>query len=73
MARVGAEQVELVPAGGLAFAQAEPAVGELLPVLRKYGADVHRAGAFQVAREASRICRGLGFVDADEHPAGRPV
>jgi|GEM_PF-3116019 len=71
--KVCTEPIELVLAGGNAFAQAEQAVGEFLAVVRKYGADVHRAGAFQVAQEPSRIGGGLRFVDADEDPAGRAV
>jgi hypothetical protein len=62
--------IELVLAGGLAFAQAEQAVGELLAIVGQYRADVPWAGAFEVAQEASRICGGPGFVDADEHPGG---
>ena len=46
-AEIGAELVELVPACCGAFAQTEQTVGEFLAVVRKYGADVHRAGPFQ--------------------------
>jgi hypothetical protein len=72
-ARVCAELVELVLAGGNAFAQAEQAVGELLAIVGKHGADAHRAGAFQVAQEAAGVGSGLGLEDADEDPAGRAV
>ena len=72
-AEVGAELVELVPAGSFAFAQTEQAVGEFLPVIGQNGADAQRAGPFQVAQEAAGVGGGLGFLDADEHPAGCPI
>ena len=84
-AEVGAQLVERVPAGGAAFVQPEQAVGEFLAArhcprtngghgsLGQYGADAYRAGAFEIAQKAAGVGGGLGVVDADEHPAGRPV
>ena len=69
----GAELVELVPAGGASFAQAEQAIGEFLAIVGENCADAYRAGPFQIAQEAPGIRCRLGFVDADEHPAGCPV
>jgi len=72
-AQVGAEQIELVLAGGGAFAQAEQAVGEFLAIIGENGADADRAGAFQVAKKAAGVGGGLGFVDADEDPSCRAI
>ena len=85
-AQVTAQLIELVLAGGRAVAQAEQAVGELFAArhwartngavngsLGENGADLHRAGPFEIAQEPSRIGGGLGFADAHEDPAGRPV
>ena len=72
-AEVGAELIELVLAGGSALAQAEQAVGELLAIIRENGPDPHRAGPFEIAQEPAGIRGGLGLVDANEDPAGRPV
>ena len=53
--------------------------------LRRYRADTDRTGPFEIAQAATtsaigsspmawaRVGGGLGIVDADEHPAGRPV
>ena len=41
---LGAEPVELMLAALCALAQAKEAVGELLAIVREYGADAHRAG-----------------------------
>ena len=52
-AKFGAELVEIVLASGAAFAQAEQAVGELLAIVGKNGADAKGAGPFQVAQQAT--------------------
>jgi len=71
-AEVTAQQIELMFAGGRALAQTEQAVGELLAIVGQHHANADRAGPFQVAQEPEEIGGGLGFVDADEDPAGRP-
>ena len=48
-AKLGAEPIELVLAGGAAPAQAEQAVGEFAAAIGLGGADAQRASAFQVA------------------------
>jgi len=68
-----AEQVELMLAGGRALAQAEQAVGELFAIIGENGPDPHRAGPFEITQEPAGIRGSLGFVDADEDPAGCPV
>ncbi len=50
----GAELVELVPAGGASFAQAEQAIGEFLAIVGENYADAYRAGPFQIARDKRR-------------------
>jgi len=72
-AEVAAQQIEFVLAGGVALAQAEQAVGELLAIVRENGADLHRAGPSQLPQEPSGIGGGLCLADADEGPAGCPV
>ena len=72
-AQFGTELVELVLAGGAAFAQAERAVGKFLPVIGQDRPDPDWAGPFQIAQKAAGIGGGLGFKDPDEHPAGRPI
>ena len=54
-AEFGAEQVELVLAGGASFAQAEQAIGEFLAIVGKYGADADRTDPFQIAQEAAGV------------------
>ena len=68
-AQLGAKLVELVLARRGALAQAEEAIGELLPVIGQNGADAYRAGALQVAQKAPGIGRGLGLEDANEDPS----
>ena len=72
-AEIGAELIELVLAGGLAFAQTEQAVGEFLAVIGQDRPDPDWAGPFQIAQKAAGIGGSLGFEDPDEHPAGRAV
>ena len=69
----GAERVELMFASRSTFAQAEEAIGELFSIISEYGADAHRAGAFQVTQEAPRIGRCLAVADTNKDPAGRSV
>jgi hypothetical protein len=84
--RPGAEPVERVRARRGTPAQAEEAVGELLPPrhcrsdqwrsngsIGQDDADADRAGALQVAQEASGVGGGPGLEDADEDPAGGAV
>ena len=73
MPKVVTESVELVLAGGDALAKAEQAVGKLAAIVRENGPDPHRTGPFQIPRKPAGIRGGLGVVDADEDPAGRPV
>ena len=72
-AEIGAELIELVLAGGLAFAQTEQAVGEFLPVIGQNRPDPDWAGPFQIAQKSAGIGGSLGFEDPDEHPAGCPI
>ena len=72
-AKISAEVIELVLAGGRRFTQTEQAVGELLAIVGENGADAQRAGTFQIAQKAAGIGGCLGFVDADEDPAGGPI
>ena len=72
-ASVGAELVELVPACGLAVAQAEQTVDERFASVNQHVADAHQAGPFQIAQEAADVCDYLGFVETHEHPSGRPI
>ena len=72
-AKVAAQQIEVVLAGGRALAQAEPPIGELLEVIGQHRSDVDRASFFPVALKPAGIRGGSGFVDADEDPCGRPV
>ena len=81
-AKVAAQQIELVLAGGRALAQAEQAVGERLAArhwartngaLGQHRSDVDRAGPFEIVQKPAGIGGGLGFADAHEHPAGRPI
>ena len=60
-------------AGRLAFTQTEEAVGEFLAIVGKNGADEQRAGTFQITQKAAGIGGCLGFLDADEDPAGGPI
>ena len=71
--QIGAELIAFMLAGGAAFAQTEQAVGEFFPIVGRYRAEPHRAGAFEVALNSTGIGGGLGFIDADEDPARRPV
>ena len=81
-----AERVELMLACGRPLTQAEEPIRELLAPrhclsdqwlsngsIRKNGADTDWVGALQIPQEAARVCGGLGFEDADENPAGRPI
>ena len=70
---VAAQQVELVLAGGGPFVQTEQAVGEFAAVVGQHRANPHRAGPFEIAQEPARIGGSLGYVDADEDPAGCPI
>ena len=72
-AEVAAQLVEVVLAGGGPFAQTEETVGELAAIVRENGADLHRAGPFEIAQEPAGIGGSLGFADADEDPSGRPI
>ena len=84
-AEVTAQLIELTLAGGSALAQAEQAVGKLLAArhrprtdgglgsLGENGPDPDWAGPFEIPQEATGIRGGLGVVDADEDPAGRPI
>ena len=85
-AEVAAQLVEVVLAGGGPFAQTEQAVGEFAAArhwartngavngsLGQHRANPHRAGPFQVTQKPAGIGGGLGFIDADEDPAGCPI
>ena len=54
-----AELVKLLLSCRDTLAQAEEAVGDLLPVVSQNGADTDRAGAFQCAQEAENRCDRL--------------
>ena len=68
-AKVGAELVERVLAGGRPFAQTEQAVGEFLTVIGQHRANTQRAGPFEIAQEPAGIGGSPGVADADEDPA----
>ena len=72
-AEVGAKLIKRVLAGGAAFAQTEQPIGEFAAIIGQHRADADRAGAFQVAQKSAGVGGGFGFIDMDEHPAGRPV
>ena len=53
-AQIRPQPIELVLAGGSAFAQTEQAVGKLLAIFRKYGADADRTAAATYEAEMRR-------------------
>ena len=59
-AKLGAEQVELLLAGGGAHAQAEQPVGEGFAVVRQHVGDLYRGLALQITQEAAlaAVCAG---------------
>ena len=71
--KVSAEPVKLVLAGRVPLAQAEEAIGELLPVIGQDRADTGRASSFKVPQKPPGIGCGLVVVDADKNPSGRAV
>ena len=73
MSEFRAEPVKLMLASFGAFTQPKETVGELFSVVREYGSDTQRTGAFKIAQKAARVGRRFAVVDADKDPAGGPI
>ena len=70
--QLGAEPIERVFAGRGALAQAEEAIGKVLPVIGKDRADTDRASSSKVTQKPPGIGCGFGVAD-DLPPINRTV